>query len=151
MKDMKAIVRLSLTAIAAAALFVPLTAASAASPRTLDVEKECSEYTGQAGSFCTITTSNLSAIEVGSRVVYLSAAGDPAAGFLISDIRVHSGESIATGQVRLNLSTLTGVVTLSGGTGVFANFRATVKVVCDWPANYPNCSWVGPYSFSAPN
>ena len=45
----------------------------AASPRSgdLHVTKECSGYTGGAGSFCTITSSNLRAIEVGSRILYL--------------------------------------------------------------------------------
>ena len=33
--------------------------------------KECSGFTGGAGSFCTITSSNLKAIEVGSRILYL--------------------------------------------------------------------------------
>ncbi len=151
MINVKTIFRLFLTITATVALLVPLAAASAASPLTLHVTKECSAYDGQADAFCTITSSNLSAIEEGSQVVYLSAAGDPAVGFLISDIRIFSGESIAHGQVRLNLSKLTGVVTLSGGTGVFAHFHATVKVVCDWPDDYPNCSWVGPYGFSPPN
>ena len=45
--------------------------------RSLHVTKECSEYGGVAGSFCTITSSNLNAIKPGSRVVYASAAGDP--------------------------------------------------------------------------
>jgi DNA-binding beta-propeller fold protein YncE len=34
------------------------------------VTKECSAYTGLAGSFCTITSSNLKAIQDGSKVVY---------------------------------------------------------------------------------
>ena len=40
-----------------------------ASPRSgdLHVTKECSEFNGTAGTFCTITSSNLEAIEVGSR------------------------------------------------------------------------------------
>ena len=42
----------------------------------LHVTKECSEYTGQSGSFCTITSSNIKAIEVGSKVVYAKAAGE---------------------------------------------------------------------------
>ena len=33
--------------------------------------KECSGYTGGAGSFCTITSSNLNSIEVDSRILYL--------------------------------------------------------------------------------
>ena len=31
----------------------------------LEVTKECSEYKGEAGDFCTITSSNLEEIEVG--------------------------------------------------------------------------------------
>ena len=41
----------------------------------LHVTKNCTENTGQPGSFCTITSSNVKAIEVGSRIVYLKAAG----------------------------------------------------------------------------
>ena len=37
---------------------------------TLHLEKECSEYTGEAGSFCTISSSNFDAIPIGSKVVY---------------------------------------------------------------------------------
>ena len=37
----------------------------------LHVTKECSGYTGGAGSFCTITSSNVKAIEVGSKILYL--------------------------------------------------------------------------------
>ena len=40
----------------------------------IHLRKECPEYTGLAGSFCTITASNLKQIEVGSRVVYATAA-----------------------------------------------------------------------------
>ncbi|MET0216099.1 MAG: hypothetical protein ABW292_24025, partial [Vicinamibacterales bacterium] len=36
----------------------------------LHVTKECRDYHGQAGDICTITSSNLDAIEVGSTVVY---------------------------------------------------------------------------------
>ena len=41
---------------------------------TLHVTKECSEYTGEAGSFRTIASSNFDAIPVGSKVVYAEAA-----------------------------------------------------------------------------
>src|SRR6266480_7112598 len=36
----------------------------------LHVTKECSQYTRLAGGFCTITSSNLKAIKVGTRVIY---------------------------------------------------------------------------------
>jgi hypothetical protein len=50
------------------------TAASSPLSGALHVTKECSAYTGLAGSFCTITSSNLKAIRGGSRVVYDQAA-----------------------------------------------------------------------------
>src|SRR3989454_12410536 len=50
---------------------------SESSPRSgaLHVTKECSQYTRLAGGFCTITSSNLKDIEVGTRVVYAVASG----------------------------------------------------------------------------
>ena len=61
--------------------------------------KECSRYNFQPGGFCTITSSNLNAIKVGSRVVYASA---PGATSLDSDIIiVRHGNSIAYGHVFL--------------------------------------------------
>ena len=49
----------------------------ASSPRSgiLHLTKECSQYTGEAGSFCTITSSNLNAIPVGTKDVAVDAAG----------------------------------------------------------------------------
>ena len=42
----------------------------------LQITKECSEYTGRAGDFCTITSSNLEGIEAGAKVIYAEAAGE---------------------------------------------------------------------------
>lgn len=141
-----------LVLLAAVALFLPLAALSASSPRSgeLHATKECSQYTGAAGSFCTITSSNLNAIKPGSRVVYASAVGDPTPGFLKSDLVIDGpGNNNAYGHVVLDLSTSTGVVTLSGGTGKFAHFHAgPIVVAC--PVQ-PNCSWDGPYNFDPPN
>jgi hypothetical protein len=131
------------------------TAGSAGSTRAgaLHVTKECSQYTGAAGSFCTITSSNLKAIKAGSRVVYDSALGG---GGLDSDLTIYGpGKNRAYGHVVLDTSAfpfIVGEVTLSGGTGEFAHFDAgPIVVVCDWAHNYPNCSWDGPYSFGPPN
>jgi hypothetical protein len=137
-----------LVLFAAVALFLPLTAVSASAPRSgaLHVMKECSHYTGAAGSFCTITSSNINAIRAGTRVVYASAAGDPTPGMLKSDLVLDApGNNTAFGHVVLDLTTGTGVVTFSGGTGEFTHFRAgPIAVAC--PA-LPDCSWDGPYSF----
>jgi len=122
-------------------------AAGSATPRSgpLHVTKECSEYHGNAGEFCTITSSSVNAIKPGSKVFYASAANF-ALGTLDSNLVIDGpGNNTAFGRVVLNLSTFTGTVTLSGGTGEFTHFHAgPITVAC--PA-FPACSWNGPYSF----
>jgi hypothetical protein len=115
---------------------------------TLRVTKECSEYFLRAGDFCTITSSNLKQIEVGSRVVYASALVN---GKLDSDLILDPpgpGNNIAFGHVTLDLTTSPahGLVTFSGGTGKFRHFRATVVV--SLLNGGPDWKWDGPYSFS---
>jgi hypothetical protein len=114
----------------------------------LHVTKECSEYKGLPGSFCTITSSNLKQIEVGSRVVYANALVD---GKLDSDLILDPpgpGNNIAFGHVTLDLTTTParGLVTFSGGTGKFRHFQATVVV--SLLNGGPDWNWDGPYSFS---
>ncbi len=106
----------------------------------LHVTKECSQYSGLADSFCTITSSNLTAITPGSRVVYLQAAGTTT---LDSDIVLVVGPgNYALGHVTLDLATGSGVVTLSGGTGQFTSFRAKADVSY---LSGPNWAWDGKY------
>lgn len=111
----------------------------------LHVTKECSQYTGLAGGFCTITSSNLKAIKVGTRVIYASDAVPPS---LDTDLLLDPpgpGHSTAFGHVVLNLATGQGVVTISGGTGKFTRFHASVAVSHLGGANF---AWDGTYSFS---
>ena len=146
---MKRILALVL-AIAVAGIMA--TAGPAAATRrsgTLHVTKECSHYDPTtAGSFCTITSSNINAIKAGSRVVYASAA-DLAHGVLDSALRIDGpGNNNAYGHVRLDLSSLSGVVRLRGGTGVFRHFHAgPIVVACP---HFPACSWDGPFRFTRP-
>jgi hypothetical protein len=123
-------------------------AAAAASPRSgyFHVEKECSQYTGAAGDFCTITYSNLNAIKVGSRVFYAQAA-DFGSMTLDSDITVvRHGNSVAYGHVVLDLISGYGTLILSGGTGQFRGFSALTVAVT--PLGSGNWEWDGAYSFS---
>jgi hypothetical protein len=120
---------------------------SAASPRTgaLYVTKECSTYTGHAADICTITSSNVDQIEVGSRVVYARAAAWP---LLDTDVVLDPpgpGNNTAFGHCALNLETGVGVCTFSGGTGKFTHFQANVAVS---NVGGPNYAWEGTYSFS---
>jgi len=105
-------------------------------------DEECSQYTGLADSYCTITSSNVRAIPVGSRVVYLQAA---AATSLDSDIVVVAGPgNYALGHVRLNFVTSTGEVTIWGGTGHLAHLHARAAVSA---LGGPNWAWDGTYRF----
>ena len=120
-----------------------------ASPRSgdLHVTKECSEYKGGAGQFCTITSSNVDAIEVGSRVIYLTARG-PAG--LDSDVILEPpgpGNNRAFGHCTVIAPVR--LCTFSGGTGKFTHFQATaaVSLPLGGPGG-PNFSWTGTYSFS---
>ena len=98
-----------------------------ASPRSgdLQVTKECSGYTGGAGSFCTITSSNVKAIEVGSRILYLQPDQlfTPSGSDVVLD-PPGAGNNTAFGNCSLGL----GVCTFSGGTGKFTGFHASVDV-----------------------
>ncbi len=147
--ELKAIFGLLLAIVVTGGVAGASSAANAgSSPRSgaLHVTKECSQYKGLAGQYCTITSSNINAIKVGSRVVYTSAAGDQTPGVLDSALVIDGpGHNTAYGHVVLDLSTFTGVVTFSGGTGEFRGFHASVIVS---PLGWPNFAWDGTYSFS---
>jgi hypothetical protein len=125
---------------------VPSVSASSARKGHLHVTKECSQYTGQAGSFCTFTSSNLAAIKVGSKIFYDQAAGTPT-GLLDSNVVIDAGDgNRAVGRCTLDLSTYLGLCTFSDGTGEFTGFHARVDVS---PAGGPNFNWDGTYSFTS--
>lgn len=121
--------------------------ASASSERKerLHVTKECSTYTGLAGQFCTVTSSNLAAIKVGSKIFYDLPAGTPA-GLLDTDIVLDAGTgNRAIGHCTIDLATAIGLCTFSDGIGKFAGFQARVDVTHTGGANW---RWDGTFSFS---
>ena len=116
-----------------------------ASPRSgdLQVTKECSGYTGGAGSFCKITASNVQAIEVGSKILYLQPDQlvTPAGSDVVLD-PLGPGNNKAFGHCSLAV----GVCTFSGGTGKFTHFQASVDVSPN--DDFSLWYWDGTYSFS---
>jgi hypothetical protein len=131
-------------AVAAAAIGTTAGAASD-SPRgrPLHVTKNCGHYNGTVGSFCTIASSNIAAIEQGMNVVYLASM--PPNLVLDSDLVLSSGNGgAAVGHVVLDLSTKTGRVTFSAGSGTFRHFRADVVVSQD-PKDPEVWHWDGRY------
>ena len=136
---------MKIVTVAAVFAFVVLVpSALASSPRSGDLTatKECSGFTGGPGSFCTITSSNLAAIEVGSKIVYLQpAALFPPAG---SDVVLDTpgpGNNAAYG----NCSLAIGHCTFWGGTGKFTWFHASIAVSY---LGGPNWAWDGTFSYS---
>lgn len=125
---------------------------AASFPRSgsLHVEKDCppETYAGQAGDFCTITSSNLTQVEVGSTVTYARAAdfaSTPPS--LDSDVVLDlpgPGNNQAFGHCYLDFSTYEGRCTFSGGTGKFTHFQASAKV-SHLAGN--TFAWDGTYSF----
>jgi hypothetical protein len=109
--------------------------------------KECSLFFRRAGEFCTITSSNLKEIPVGTRVYYLSDGGATA---LDTDVILdppEPGNNTANGHVVLTFATRTGQVTLDGGTGKFQGISASVAVTHLGGVNW---AWDGTYSYSPP-
>jgi len=131
-------------AVAVAVAVAPL---ASATPRggTLKVYKECSEYTGLAGSFCTIKSSNLKEIKAGSKVIYLQPKS------LASDVILDPpdpGNDKAYGRCSLNKAG-NGTCVFTRGTGVFKGFHANLRVThLGDPSASPFYYWDGPYSFS---
>ena len=117
----------------------------AAFPRSgrLQVTKECSGYTGGPGSFCTITSSNLKAIDVGSTILYLQPDQlfTPSGSEVVLDLP-GPGNNTAFGRCSLAV----GVCTFTGGTGQFKWFSATVDVTAN--DDFSLWYWDGSYSFS---
>jgi hypothetical protein len=138
---------LVLPAVLALAVSVAVGVASSASSSrsgALQVTKECSAYTGLVGSYCTITSSSLRAIKVGSKVVYAQAAGTTS---LDSDITLVVGShKVAFGHCRLDFATGAGLCTFSGGTGELRGFQARADVSY---LGGPDWAWNGTYSFAS--
>jgi hypothetical protein len=101
----------------------------------LHVTKECSQYTGAIGDFCTITKSNLKEVRKRDRVYYLSALNFADPSGLITydgDIRVVTRSGVAFGHCILtDFAHALGTCRFSGGTGAFRGFSARAAVTGD--------------------
>ena len=112
--------------ILAMTVLVPSVAASSHRTRELHITKECSEYKGLAGSFCTFTSSNVRGIKVGAKIFYASPAGLTN---LDSDVVIRSGRhTTATGHCFLDFATGIGECKFWKGTGKLSGFHANIVV-----------------------
>lgn len=146
------LLKVGATMVSLAALTLALIpSASASSERedhsgALHVTKDCSQNQGLADQFCTITSSNLSEIKVGSRIVYLEAVPPPYATLDSDIVLVVGAGDFALGHCVLPLATGVGACTLSGGRGDFTEFEARVAVTRD-ATNHAVFYWNGTYRF----
>jgi hypothetical protein len=107
--------------------------------------KDCSGFTGLVGAYCTIRSSNVKAVKVGSKIFYVQKAGRTA---LDSDIVIYVGPgSVATGHCLLRFATGAGLCTISDGTGTLAGLNLRVRVTAS--SSIPKLwHWDGTYSFN---
>ena len=146
----KRVVGLTAGVVMVVALVFSVSAASSQNPasqeaRAFHARKDCSGFTGLVGAYCTIRSSNVKALKVGSRIFYVQEAGKTA---LDSDtvIYVKRG-SVATGHCLLRFATGVGLCTISDGTGTLAGFRFRVRVTAS--SSIPKLwHWDGTYSFN---
>ena len=127
----------AVTVVAAAA---PLASATARSG-TLQVNKECSHYDGNPGSYCTFYSSNVDWAPVGTNILYLQPESNSSDAILDPP---GPGNNKAFGHCNLP-DGLNGTCVFSGGTGKFTHFHATITVSYLGGLNF---HWEGPYSFS---
>jgi hypothetical protein len=139
------VVAVSLLVVAASVLAVTASAQSSRSnhrTRPFHLTKNCNDYQGGIGSYCTVTSSNVAAITVGARIFYAQAPGPET---LDSDIILYAGRgNTATGHCALDLTTGLGQCTLFGGTGTLDGFHARVDVT---PLGGSDFAWDGTYRF----
>jgi hypothetical protein len=124
------VVAVSLLVVAASVLAVTASAQSSGPShraRPFHLEKNCIDYDGGIGAYCTVTSSNVPAIMEGARIFYAQAT-EPGES-LDSDIILYAGRgNTATGHCTLDNLSGIGLCTLFGGTGTLDGFHARVDV-----------------------
>ena len=123
-------------------------AASPSLDRTgaLHVTKNCATYHGLAGQSCTITATNLAAIE-GATIIYASGAVGTSLDTDISLVAPGSGNR-AVGHCVVDLGTGVGECRLTGGTGTLAGLRAKAAVSYVGGPDGFDFAWDGRYHFT---
>jgi len=121
--------------ILSAGAIVALTSVAFAAPamEPLKIAKECSEFSGETPSFCTITESNLAAIPAGTRILYYGPVLTSLLfGSSTAVIAVGNGDSAFGYCVTYDsASPPVGTCAFHAGSGTLAGFQAVVRVTVD--------------------
>jgi hypothetical protein len=145
----------AIVSLLAAGLLAPASveAQDRGAPRGGDIHliKSCPNYTGTAGAFCTITSSDFAGIPVNSTFNYAEApyaaqSGAFPGGLLDSTVVAYAGPgNWATGRCTLDLKNASGLCTFTDGVGTLAGFHARLNVAL---TTSPNWSLIGTYHFA---
>ncbi len=140
------VVSISLLVVAASVLAVTASAQSGSGPnhrnRPFHLTKNCQDYGFGIGSYCTVTSSNVPAITVGTRIFYAQAPGPET---LDSDVILYAGRGkTATGHCTVEHESGSGLCRLFGGTRTLDGIRARVDVSYLGGYDY---AWDGTYRF----
>jgi hypothetical protein len=130
------------TIVALGAIVPAASAGTALTP--IHITKECSEFSGEIPSFCTITGSDLAAIPVGTKVMYWGpVVSDP--NFLSSKAVLRAGHgNRAFGYCQTISDPYHGTCTFWRGKGTLKGFHASVDVTLDADGVF---HWDGTYLF----
>lgn len=137
----------SCLAVASTILLLAVLVGSASAGNALQplhITKECSQFTGEVPSFCTITSSNLPAIPVGIKVLYWGPVlTDP--NFVSSRAVLRAGHgNKAFGYCQTIADPYHGTCTFWRGIGALSGFHASVDVTVDSDGLF---HWDGAYLF----
>lgn len=134
---------LATLAITASGFAAPVIAADAPKMEKLTLSKECSQYSGDLPSFCTVLESNLPALKTGTKVLYYGpVTSNPA--FSSNNVVLDTGDgSTAIGNCIVDFGAgPKGICAFYGGSGALAGFSAIVQVTVDakqiwhWDGSY---------------
>ena len=132
-----------------AAMLVVFAGASTASATSashhIHLVKDCSTYTGETPTYCTITVSDLAVIPPGTKVWYKGPVLTNSY-FLSSEVTLDAGHGdTASGYCIFEAKTSVGLCTFWKGTGRLTGFTTVVDVTIDATGLW---NWDGEYYFA---
>lgn len=118
------------------------TVSATSTPHHLHLVKDCSTYTGETPTYCTITVSDLTLIPPGTKVWYKGPILTNSY-FLSSEVTLDAGHGdAASGYCIFEAKTSVGLCTFWKGTGRLTGFTTVVDVTIDAAGLW---NWDGEY------
>ncbi|ODT07441.1 MAG: hypothetical protein ABS58_06950 [Mesorhizobium sp. SCN 65-20] len=140
---------LATTFLACLTINIPSIAAETPKLQPINISKECSKYTGETPSFCTIVESDFKEIPVGTDVLYYGPMLNSPLFSSSSVVLAVGPGNTAVGHciVYDTASPPTGHCAFSAGSGTLAGFQAILNVTVDAKQIW---HWEGGYHIAAP-